>query len=142
MKKINLEKQKIAAPFQVSEDYFDKLESRIQDRVRGDRKREVYLPVLKWATVPTLLVIFAIGYLIIPNQENPSSSELIAQLSSSEILDYLEYTDINEYDIAGISGSPDLLLDGEDMIENIDLENNDLDQILDQFDLELNIEEI
>ena len=142
MKKIDIENSKIQSPFQVPDDYFEKLEVSIQQRVRGDREQSVFLPVLKWATVPALLVIFFIGYLLVPTNNQANSDEMIAQLSSTEILDYLEMTDITEYDIASFSDSPESLLDGEEMLENIDLNESDLNNILDQFDLDINIDEI
>lgn len=124
---------KINHPFRVEDDYFDQLTKNIQRRVAKPSKSVVRL---KWsyAIAPILLMMLTIAIWQANLKDSPSSSEqIIAQVSTEDILYYLEQTDLTEQDL--LSLAPEGTLHELYDIEHIDLQEENLEELLDSFDL-------
>lgn len=147
MKKFDLDNiDKVNPPFEVPDRYFDALESKIQAEI--DQKRGYNRPTAiswKWGLIPAMaVVILMILFPVFKNQQQETADQLVAELSSDDILTYLEQTDITEYDIATLTSQPEELLpESENIIEDIELSEDDFEGLLDQYDLnDIKFEEI
>lgn len=137
MKKIDIENRKVNMPYKVPEDYFDQLESDIQMRIRGSEPKTSLIVSWKWALVPAFVLIILFAYSSYQNltTEMAPPEKMIASLSNDEIMTYLEHMDLSEYEIASLSNRTDVLMNGEKMIDEFDLDGTDLNNLIDQYDL-------
>ena len=91
--------------YKVPDRYFDELPMRIQDRITGDTK-SVLSPVYDWRmavkiAVPAFILVFAIliGVFIRNNNTYQDVDTILAQVSSEDMIAYLQSTDISIDDI-------------------------------------------
>ena len=89
--------------FKIPDGYFDHLPYAIQEKI--NKKKSYWekfneLPyVIKWAPVP-LLILLLIFNIWDKQQDNSVSYEnLLAEVSSEDIIDYLEYYNISTYEV-------------------------------------------
>ncbi len=113
---MKLEEIKKENIYTVPDKYFDQLPTRIQSRVHV--KKPVLGISLNWNSVykiaaPVFAVVLMVVYFGIPKLNNsaPSAEDFLAQVSSDDLIAYLQTTDITTDDIA----------------EELDLTNIDLD---------------
>lgn len=143
MKKIDLDHMNKQHPFTVPDGYFEHLEKAIQSEIRG-KKSGFNLPVvLKWSLVPAMIVSIFIGIQIFKQNSEPSANQLIAELNTSEILNYLETSGISDDELTEITSHFDETMENLNPLEELNIEENEIDQLINEYDLiDLNIEEI
>ena len=122
--------------FKVPEGYFEDLPMKIQQRINdGQKTKKSVIPAwsLAFATVILLLVTFVF---ILPNGDQ-SAEELLAEISQEEIVAYLDQIELDEYDIASAftDEGNEWPLDGTDMLDGIELEDQSMDDVLLEYDL-------
>lgn len=124
---------KINHPFTVEDGYFDDLTQKIQNRVSSRSSATFYLQ-WKWALAPVLIaIIFAGAYWLNFSNSTPTSSELIAELSTDEILNYLEYAELTEQELLSIT--PEGTLEDMSDLDEINLSDENLNELMNTFDL-------
>ena len=141
----DLEKRNI---FQVPENYFSELPTTIQSRVHDikSRNRRWKLSIsLKYA-IPAVCIIFIGIYLGLFNQStttNPGYEEILAEISTEDLMTYLESTDISTEELIASIDDGDIDLDFSDDAVNpmLDIEMNDED-IFQEFIDDINIDSI
>jgi hypothetical protein len=126
----------------VPDDYFDRLPGIIQSRISKEKKDPVWIPVFRKSLVLAIPVValFVIAYVGFFRQspDNFGAEEILAQVETEDLVAYLASTDISTDElIAGIGDDLDLEDVGVNMIEDIEVESDDLDEILDDYDIEL-----
>ncbi len=137
MKKIKLKDIDNKAPFSVPDGFFSELTDNIQARITEKPKRQ-WIPVsqLRLALVSSfVLIILAIAIF----QQDPaeqSVDEMLAEISEQDLIDYLDMNDFTESELLeGLSEEEiDQLWSDEEGLDDLDLENEDLDELL--FDYE------
>ena len=123
----------IKHPFKVEDGYFDELTKNIQNKVSPEKEVST---VFKWQWVLAPVMILVITFFIWLNLDqstNPNSQELIAQVSTTDIITYLEYSDLSEQDLLMLTND-ETLQDLSD-IDEINLEEPDLEDLMNNFDL-------
>ncbi len=149
MKKIRLEdlkkRQVLSEP---PEGYFDRLPGIIQSKTAHKAKtgrkaaRQVYwIRALKLVPVAALLVIIALySGIFTANDVNPDFEELLSQVSTEEIVLYLEELDIsNEEILEGVdikALSMELENVDDPLMENLEIEDETLIELYEDFDLQ------
>ena len=83
--------------------------------------------------VYTIIVITFFIWLNLNQSTTPNSQELIAQVSTTDIIAYLEYSDLSEQDLLMLTND-ETLQDLSD-IDEINLEETDLEDLMNNFDL-------
>ena len=129
MKKLeDIKKENI---YQVPDGYFDNLPMRIQSRI-SDNKEPAFFPTINWnlavkVAIPSLIVVVALVLTFFNRNINSSYHDvetILAQVSSEDLVDYLQTTDISldeildeiQYaDIADEFANENLLLDDEEL---------------------------
>lgn len=132
--------------FKVPEGYFDDLPMKIQSRIqKEDQKRGTvwdayFLPSLKYTLPILILAIMASIFLLRNNSMDMSPDSILAEVETSEIIAYLEYTDISTEElIEGIQWQEDdfeSLAEESFSLDDFDLNEGDYDLLLDEFGLE------
>ncbi len=92
--------------FSVPDGYFDKLPTIIQTRaIESTKKRITFsnVGVLRWA-IPALLLLIIAGYWGYKYQNNPNQLEakielILADISTEEMVDFLDQTDLSSDDL-------------------------------------------
>ncbi|MEQ9303390.1 MAG: hypothetical protein RJQ14_05690 [Marinoscillum sp.] len=133
--KVNLnDSERIKAPFEVPQDYFNQMEVDIQKKVASPAPAPNRQWV--WATVPAFILILISGIWVVNQQVNTRSvSDLVADIPEEEIMAYLAFSDLSEQEI--MSMSDESLLDDLGNLESIEIEDEELDGLLDSFEIDL-----
>ena len=124
-------------PFQVPDHFFDELTSDIQSRVSGNEKRPFFGMVAKWALLPAFALSVVLGFWFY-QIEKPTISQtevLLAQVSEDAILSYLDETDISVAELISLSDNPLDLLENPNYLNGIDLNEENIDDLINTFDL-------
>jgi hypothetical protein len=128
--------------FQAPDGYFDSLQAKIDERVKGKRPegRIIGLPVSRIKYI-SLAVAASIALLIIflparqSDPDSPSAADLISEISDEEALAFLRVSEVEIDDILGLA-EPELWNDAiEDAVPDTtnDLDNTDADILYEQY---------
>lgn len=141
MKLEDIKKKNIYA---VPDKYFDQLPTRIQSRVND--KKPVLGVRLNWklalkVTVPVVAVVMILFYFGIATMKNStlSSEELLAQVSTDDLIAYLETTDITADEIIEEVDFTNIDLDFYEngpIMQDIELNNEEIDALLDEYGID------
>jgi len=132
--------------YTVPDKYFDQLPTKIQSRV--NEKKPVFGISFKWNLIlkvaaPAFAVILILFYFgINDNSSNLSADDLLAQVSSEDLIAYLETTDITTDDIIEELDLSTIELDfyNEDpILQDIDMDEHGLDILYDEYGIESEI---
>ena len=133
-------------PFQTPNSYFQGLSGSIQDRVEKTNSKWVFnlnwTPQVKLVLIPAMAIALVFGYIFFFNtNETLSTDELLAQVSSEDLIAYLENSDMSTEDIIDNidinSISDDFELNDTYQIEEMDLDNETLDELIDDIDFSI-----
>ena len=130
--------------YTVPDKYFDQLPTRIQSRV-NDKKPVLGVP-LNWklalkVTVPVVAVVMILFYFSIATNRNStlSSDELLAQVSTDDLIAYLETTDLTTDEIIEEVDFTNIDLDFYEngpIMQDIELNNEEIDALLDEYGID------
>jgi hypothetical protein len=130
--------------YTVPDKYFDQLPTRIQSRVND--KKPVLGVRLNWklalkVTVPVVAVVMILFYFGIATMKNStlSSEELLAQVSTDDLIAYLETTDITADEIIEEVDFTNIDLDFYEngpIMQDIELNNEEIDALLDEYGID------
>ena len=129
--------------YSVPDRYFDQLPARIQSRV--NEKKLVLGVSLNWSLVlrvagPVLAVILVIFYFgVTNNYTGQSADDFLAQVTTDDLIAYLETTDITTDEIIeGLDFSTiDLDFYEEGLImQNMEMSDEDIDDLYDEYGIE------
>ena len=132
--------------YKVPDKYFDQLPTRIQARV-GERK-PVFNLSITWniaikVAVPAFVVVLLLFYFgIDANYNNMSADDILAQVSTEDLVAYLETTDITTEEILDEIDFSTIDIDFYDdqiLMEDIEMNEESMDILYDQFGLESEI---
>ncbi len=131
-KQIKLEEIKRDNVFQVPEDYFETLPGRVQlaiaERMQAPAAIGVFSSRLVYYAAACVAVLLVIWFSL--NTNNPkkeaTAEALLSEVSTSEMIDYLEKSEITTFDMVLTEEDQKEML--EEQLDNLDLEENfDLD---------------
>ncbi len=137
MKKINLNELDRKQPFKAPDGYFEELPSIIQSKaVDSDKRAQPWeMPVIRWVAVPAMIIAIVI-FSILPNDENNNPDELLAEVSTEELVAYLESTDMSTVDLLEMIDEPNRLFDDTEVdILGDGLTDDDMELLLDNYDV-------
>ena len=137
-------------PFEVPENYFNELPSIIQAKALESNKKESFSfgfarEHVKWALVPALIALLIVSYSMFFNKdvESFNTEDLISQVSSEDLVAYLEASEISTDEIINAVNFEELELEFEmeesDMLDELDFSEEDMNDILLEFDLEMGV---
>jgi len=129
--------------FSTPDRYFEDLPMRIQRRTNAETKRKrVFIPrqALRWA-VPALIVVLGALYYLLPTEtETIAPEQLIAEVSTEDLVQYLQTSDMTTddliYHIAEGDVSVDFGLNEVDFLDESEIEQEDLDMLLNEYSWE------
>lgn len=140
---MKLEEIKKKNIYSVPEKYFDQLPTRIHSRVQ--ERKSVFGFRFDWhlafkLALPALAVVFIMFYFGIRNNySDQSADELLAQVSTDDLIAYLETTDISTDEIIEELDLSDLELDFyEDgpIMKDMDMNDAEIDALLDVYGID------
>ncbi len=140
MNKIDLNKDKIKAPFRAPDGYFEGLTSRIQEKISVPQQEPLPYFRWKWALAPAMLFMIALVVYFYPNDTVVNVDQMLADVTDDQIEAYLELSDISEYEIAQFIDNADDIVETNDYLEGIEMDAEDLENfIIDLEGIEQNI---
>ncbi|MEM8895298.1 MAG: hypothetical protein AAGC88_12020 [Bacteroidota bacterium] len=137
MKKIDLNELKKEQPFKAPDGYFEELPGIIQNRaVHSGRKTQIWeLPVIKWAAVPAMIIAIAV-FAVLPNNDDVDPDQLLAEVSTDELVAYLESTEVSTTELLSMIDQPELLFEENDAdLLGDDLSEEEMELLLDNYDV-------
>lgn len=126
---------------QVPDKYFDELPLKIQSRIQQESvsKTWVFTYGLRYA-LPALLLLIVSIYLITQPKVNESPEQLLAEVSTEELISYLEASDITTEEIMeSIEISEfefEFKTSDTDLIDDLDFSDEELDALINDFETE------
>lgn len=129
--------------YTVPDRYFDQLPTRIQSRV--NEKRPVFGMKLNWKlamkiAAPALAVVLILFYVGMPiNNSTLSADELLAQVSTEDLIAYLETTDITTDEIIDEVDFTNIDLDFDDngpIMQDMEMTDEEIDMLLDEYGID------
>ncbi|MFT7031951.1 MAG: 3-isopropylmalate dehydratase small subunit [Cyclobacteriaceae bacterium] len=137
-------------PFEVPKNYFNELPSIIQARALESNKKGRFSfgfarEHVKWALVPALIALLIVSYsaFFSKDAESFNIEDLISQVSSEDLVAYLEASEISTDEIINAVNFEELGLKFEieesDMLDELDFSEEDMNDILLEFDLEMGV---
>ncbi|XOV95117.1 MAG: hypothetical protein ACFHWX_10480 [Bacteroidota bacterium] len=133
MDKIDLNKDKIKAPFKAPDEYFEKLTGKIQERITVPESNPQPYFRLKWVLAPASILILAIALYFYPQDQTADMDQLLAGITDDQIEAYLELNDISEYEIAQLIDDAEDLVETNDYLEGIEMDQEDLENLIIDF---------
>lgn len=127
------------------EGYFDKLPGIIQSKTahkeRSSKSRVFFIRALKMVPVAALLILIALYSGVISlKEDNPGFEELLSEVSSDDIIQYLEEIDISNEEILEEVDLTALSLEFEQiedpLLETLDIEDEALLQLYDEYEIQ------
>ena len=135
----NLDDIKKKPSFQVPDGYFEDLPLRIQKRIEAEkpRSKSIHLPSWSYATAAAIILITSFFVFFNTNQ-NPVD-DFLADISEEDLVAYIENLDLDEYDLAVTfpDATSDLEFEDVEMMDGLELEDQSIDDILLEYDIEL-----
>ncbi len=129
-------------PFQVPETYFKELPLAVMEKVEVKKSAWTlnldWLIQKKWALVPVMMMVIIASYFFFTEQnETVGTDELIAQISTDDLIAYLEASEMTTEDILDNINidefSGELDVENESLLDEIELDGEMLDELLDEF---------
>jgi len=141
MKLEDIKKENI---YTVPDKYFDQLPTRIQTQVY--KKKPVLGFSLNWhlaykIAFPALAVLLMVFYFVAPRFANSAQSaeEILAQVSTEDLVAYLQTTDITTDEIIEVVDFTNIDLDfydHEPIMQNMQMNEKDIDALLDEYGID------
>ena len=129
--------------YSVPDKYFDQLPTRIQARVNDSKpafKLSWRWNLLYKIAVPTLVIIFIVFYFGIESNNFESNADnLLAQVSSDDLIAYLETTDLTTDEIIEELDLSDLELDFYDegpIMQDMNINEEEMNVLFDEYGIE------
>ena len=123
--------------FKAPDGYFENLPLKIQKRVEEERNTSVRYAVPKWSLALAASLALIITFFFISQNNRPSPEEMLAEVSQDELVAYLDHLDLDEYEIATAFDEDVEIFDEEtNVLDGIDLEDQSIDDVLQEYDLE------
>lgn len=126
-------------PYEVPDDYFLNLTADIQSKISTKSKIEI---IPKWALrlafVPALSLMVFIGYKVYDSNDVsiPQSEILLANIPDEDIISYLDQEELSLNDLMAMTTDfSDLLDEDPDYLQGLDLEGENIDDLLNTYDL-------
>ena len=125
--------------FQVPEGYFDELPMRIQQRIDAEKPRKWSFPLPLWSYATAAVLLIIASFALLMDQHASEVDELLAEVSEEDLVAYIEELDLDAFDLASTfpEVTNDLEFEDLEMMNNLDLEDHPIDDILLEFNLEL-----
>ena len=140
MKKIKLDNIDKKHPFSVPDGFFAELTNDIQSRVTEKPKRQ-WIPAgqLKWVLAGSLMLALIFVVIFRPSPAQISIEDMLAEVSEQDLLAYLDMNDFTESELLeGLSDEEiDQLWTEEDVLEDLNLDGEDLDELLMDYETDL-----
>jgi len=126
-------------PFTVPDGYFDQLTRDIQARVsEKPATRWMPAPALRWSLAGVAAAIIVAIVVWMPGKNEASPEEMLAEVSDEDLIAYLETMSIEEDELIEMvpEESVDDILLIEEPLDNLELEDEDIDELLKEYELE------
>jgi hypothetical protein len=140
MKPEDIKKENI---YKVPDGYFEELPMRIQSKI--SEEKQPWFVSFNWKpavniAIPVLAVLLMIVYFVTPIQNSSlNAEELLAQVSSEDVIAYLETTDITTDEILEELDFSETYLDFEltdPALEVPELDQNEINELMDEYGID------
>ena len=125
--------------FEVPDGYFEDLPMRIQQRIEGEKpvQRTAMLP--SWALAMAAAMVVVIGFVFFSSNNQNNVDQLLADVSEDDLVAYIEALDLDTYDLAATFPEATNELEFEDleMMDGLELDDQPIDEILLEYNVEL-----
>jgi hypothetical protein len=127
----NIPKQNI---FEVPDNYFDDLASKITSRTTQETK---IVPLFTWsmkrtwASIAGCSAIAILGYFTLMPQQKSLGNEALAGVQNQEIVNYLINEDLNQSDVAEQIENKNIKFQETDLLNNLNISEKDILQSID-----------
>ena len=126
--------------FQVPDGYFEDLPLKIQKRIEEEKPKSRNLKLPVWSFTMAASIVLIISFALLFGSDNSNNAEnLLAEVSEEDLVAYIEELDLDEYDLATTFPETTDELEFEDieMMDGLDLEDHSIDDILLEYNIEL-----
>lgn len=144
MKPIKLSDIDKKVPFTVPEGYFDGLTASIQDRIHK-KPEHAWLPQgqLRWSMIAASVAILASVVWFFWPKQDLTPEQLLAQVSEQDLIAYLDFQELSETEL--LEGVDEDVIESlwteDEVLEDLNLDDMDLENILLEYENDINLQE-
>ena len=132
--------------FKVPENYFEELPGRLEKRIKEEKSPEsipvfTIQNVLKMAAAAVFIIFAIVGIRQLGNQKLSAPLDILASITTGELVAYLEYSDISTDDLLTTIDWSVIDEDNswieDNLIPDNELDDEFIDQILNEYEIEM-----
>lgn len=129
----------IKANFKVPEHYFEELPMRIQHRLATQRKPLMERKVISWSLVTSVCAVVLFTINILWQSQGSSADDILAQVSEEDLMEYIGELNLDHYDLASAfpQTTRDFKLGSAQLLDELDINDFAIEDIIEEYDLEL-----
>lgn len=130
--------------FEVPEGYFEDLPMKIQKRIEEEKKETKPFRLPSWSLAMAASIVVIVSLVFIFNNNTVSAEDMLAEIAEEDLVAYIGQLEMDEYDLADAFPDEAGVIDFEDinMFDGMDIEDESLDGILEEYNLEDELLEI
>lgn len=124
--------------FEVPEGYFEDLPLKIQSRISTKEKSKYQIRLPNWSLALAASVILIVTSIFLFSDTPTSAEDLLAKIPQEELIAYLDEIELDEYELADAFPEETNSLEFDDvkMLEDLDMSDESLNELLNEFNLE------
>lgn len=125
--------------FKVPDGYFEDLPLKIQNRIETEKSNNRSIQLPAWSYAMAAAVVIIVSFTLFFGRNDNHVEKLLAEISEEDLVAYIDEMDLDEYDLAATfpETTDDLEFDDLEMMNDLDLEDHSIDEILLEYNLEL-----
>lgn len=124
--------------FQVPEGYFEKLPLQIQKRIDQETKKPGTYSIPSWSLAMAAMLVAILSFVFYFNDTTNSTEALLASVEEEDIITYLSYMDMTDYELITTLTNAEVELEFEELnlLNGLELEGESFDDLLQEYNLE------
>ena len=141
--KLHIEEIKKSNIHKVPEGYFEDLPLRVMSRVEKQKPKTWLenVPVfIRWSALALPAILLIVFFNVFNKTNNLTGEEILASIETDDLIAYLESSEISTDDLIDYSEINDVEIEFQnsdaDLLNGIDFQKENLDDILNDFDIE------
>lgn len=130
--------------FEVPKGYFEDFPMKIQKRIEKEKTETKSLRLPSWSLAMAASIVVIVSFVLIFNSNTVTAEDMLAEIAEEDLVAYIGQLEMDEYDLADAFPDEAGVIEFEDIniFENMDIEDESLDGILEEYNLEDELLEI
>lgn len=125
--------------FNVPEGYFEELPLKILRRIEAEKSKSRSIPLPSWSFALAAAVVVLVSFVVFLGGSESKAEKLLAEVSEEDLVAYIEELELDEYDLVATfpETTDNMEFEEFEMMDGLDLEHHSIEELLLEYNLEL-----